>query len=119
MSAKPMHRGHVLLIAAGVVAILIKLASSVDLADQDLISFATDGNGKSHAEAPAADATEKESVGTTLERLSCFGCHELSAYIEGDDFPHVEHEKLHCHVCHAFQGHAEAIVREDSCEECH
>lgn len=122
MSAKPMHRGHLLLIAVGILAILIKLAASVDLDGQDVVRFAQQGNGSSRAEKPEAEEPAPAVVpeqGTALERLSCFGCHELSAYLEGDDFPHVEHEQLHCHVCHAFQGHAEAFVREDSCEACH
>jgi hypothetical protein len=54
---------------------------------------------------PAAPAT----------RVPCFGCH-AEARFEA----HAPHSDAgHCHTCHAFEGHARALLREEPCGACH
>ena len=73
-----------------------------------------------------------------LERLPCFGCHNIEHYRkgkpklhkpQGDDdvaetpeFSHTVHEKEgvgHCHVCHALEGHFHVTIRKETCAGCH
>lgn len=61
-----------------------------------------------------------------VEKLSCFGCHNIERYRQGkdleaeDNFSHDQHRKVgHCHLCHAFDAHAAAPIREDACAGCH
>ncbi len=97
-----------------------------------------------HPAAVAAEAAPKKAA-TRLERLPCFGCHNIEHYRKGkpkaaaaaagapegkptEEFSHTLHQEEnagHCHVCHAFEGHFQVTIRKDarkgreSCGNCH
>ena len=69
---------------------------------------------------PAARPPRVARVKPRIEELSCFGCHNIERYRTAEKFSHDQHRKSgHCHVCHAFTGHAESVIRKESCVECH
>jgi hypothetical protein len=104
---------------------------------------ATHALGDRDNPAAAAPAKGKDAA---LAGLSCFGCHDLKAYhagnkskkraaskddeddeddddsVIGKPFSHDLHAEEvggHCHKCHAFKGHFEVVIREETCGECH
>jgi hypothetical protein len=69
---------------------------------------------------PAATTSRATRAKPRIEELSCFGCHNIEHYQTAEKFPHKQHRKSgHCHVCHAFTGHAESVIRKEACVECH
>jgi hypothetical protein len=126
MSTKPAGRIHLVIIGVGVVAILFQLASAVKFDGDGFVALAQIGGGGDHGDAGGDHVGTEPAAGAEpeirLDSLTCFGCHDYAAFREGEDFPHVEHVEgggVHCHVCHAFSGHAEVHTREDACEACH
>lgn len=110
-----------------VLAVFIRLATAVDLTESPIELASSGQHGPAHSE---AGAEKGEDLHITVEALPCFQeCHTVEAFNEGGDFPHslhLEQEEIgHCHMCHAFDsfdvadGHSEAIVREEICENCH
>ena len=68
----------------------------------------------------AGSAPRVARVAPLIEELSCFGCHNIERYQTAEKFSHEEHDRSgHCHVCHAFTGHAESVIRKEACVECH
>lgn len=72
-----------------------------------------------------------------IDELPCFSCHGRVEFHKGDPnqvgtddegninpkaFSHDLHAKeglVHCHRCHAFEGHFQVTTRMKTCEECH
>lgn len=73
-----------------------------------------------------------------LERLPCFGCHNIEHYLKGKpkkpgtadadgdepkgEFSHKVHQEQgvgHCHMCHALEGHFQVTIRKETCAGCH
>ncbi|OIP31239.1 MAG: hypothetical protein AUK47_22815 [Deltaproteobacteria bacterium CG2_30_63_29] len=102
-----------------VLAVFIRLATAVDLSEDPLTLAASTQHATGHSEA----SEPTESLRTELGALPCFReCHNFERFDAGGDFPHsihLEQEIGHCHMCHAFDGHFEASVREEICEDCH
>ena len=62
---------------------------------------------------PPRAAPERPAPAT---RVPCFGCHAQARF----DDTHAPHTDAgHCHACHAFEGHARALLREAPCGACH
>ncbi len=116
-------------IALGVLAASVSVGFSLQAALR-----AEDATAGAHAPAPVA---HKPAL-TRLERLPCFGCHNIEHYRKGKpkvagaapaaegepsaEFSHVFHQEQgvgHCHVCHAMQGHFEVTIRKETCAGCH
>ena len=88
-----------------------------------------------HAVAPTP--THKPAL-SRLERLPCFGCHNIEHFRKGKpkplvqpgaaagepkpEFSHTLHQDEgvgHCHMCHAFEGHFQVVIRKETCAGCH
>lgn len=89
----------------------------------------------------APKAPPRPSAGTAvpdkIDGLACFSCHSVVEFHKGDpDQPgtdddgninpkafshdlHVGEGLVHCHLCHAFEGHFQVSIRKATCEECH
>lgn len=84
-------------------------------------------------ERPSADTA----VPDKIDKLPCFNCHGVMDFHKGDhDQPGTDEEGninpkafshdlhageglVHCHLCHAFEGHFQVTIRKATCEECH
>lgn len=90
---------------------------------------------------PAAEAEEVasgagwggvEEAPFELRSLTCFTCHGMKRYEEGENYEtffHTDHIEMiedmlglpevgRCHACHAFQNH-QVVINRDICAECH
>jgi len=92
-----------------------------------------------HGQPAAAPAPAPKARVPLIERLPCFGCHNIEHYRKGRpkpavpaagapegepsaEFSHTLHQEQdvgHCHVCHAFEGHFQVTIRKETCAGCH
>lgn len=117
-------------IAVGVVAAMVMVGLAVQTA---LDTQSAAANPQAAVAAPAHKPS-----GTLLERLPCFGCHNIEHFRKGNpkaqiqagtaadepkaEFSHTLHEGEgvgHCHMCHAFEGHFQVVIRKETCAGCH
>ncbi|GMV42161.1 MAG: hypothetical protein AMXMBFR64_38770 [Myxococcales bacterium] len=118
---------------------LVVLFISVLLVVQELIGDPLERHNAELAQVP--EVPTRPSAGTAteakIEHLACFRCHSLVEFHKGDPdqagsddegnvnpkaFSHDLHAKeglVHCHRCHAFEGHFQVTTRMKTCEECH
>ena len=109
-----------LLLGVVVVASLALIAAQLRRAQPALAELTRAAGAASRTVLPSR--TERPEPPTRLESLPCFRCHNLGRYHKGKDFSHDQHREEgvgHCHVCHAFSGHFEVVVRRGTCDGCH
>lgn len=98
-------------------AIFIGLGMTVDLRSHGIELNHPVAQGDAPKVRPSEQPWER---GDSLDKLRCFRCHNIERYRNGEDFSHEAHEDVgHCHVCHAFEGHFQAVIRRQVCEDCH
>ena len=117
-------------IAVGMTATVVVLGMTLQTA---LRAETSGGHGRA-----AAPAEAPKPKGTRLERLPCFGCHNIEHYRKGKpkappaagaaegeqtaEFSHTLHQEQdvgHCHMCHAIEGHFQVTIRKETCAGCH